>query len=190
MYFGYSWPGFNQRWCTRIKIETIGKYLKGRDVVHAIGFAVGEERRAVRQILRGEKNCVYPLLEYNFDEYDCLDYCYQLGYTWDGLYKCFDRVSCFCCPYTNKKEMLKLKRHFPEIWQMIKDKDVEVQKSRKKKGIAKWHSSGSFDKNDATIRGRDEPWNPEEWIEKLNMKKPIQIEPIDNSPTLFDAEEE
>ena len=187
VYFGFGYPGINMRWCTRFKVESIQRYLKGRNVVHAIGFAVGEERRAVRQILKNDKECVYPLLEYNYDEQDCLDYCYELGYTWDGLYKYLDRVSCFCCPYTNKKEMLKLKRHFPEIWQMIKDKDVEVQKARKQGGVAKWSTQGSFDEIDASIRGRDEEWNPAEWIEKLNIKqKPIQIEPIDNSPTLFD----
>ena len=184
---GYAWPSNASRWCTRLKIQTISNYLKERDVVHAIGFAVGEERRAIRQILKNDGDYYYPLLEYNFDEYDCWDYCYKLGYDWGGLYRYLDRVSCFCCPYKNKKEILILKRHFPQIWQQIKKKDVEIQKILERRTIAKWHSSGSFDEIDASIRGRDEAWNPAEWIEKLNIKqKPIQIEPIDNSPTLFD----
>lgn len=183
---GYSWPGGNQRWCTRLKIESIEKYLKGRDVVHAIGFAVGEEKRAQKKGVRDMQKYRFPLFEYNFDEVDCLEYCYKLGYDWNGLYKYLPRISCFCCPFLDRRSILILKRHYPDIWEMIRKKNELINQNRDGIGYAsRWKTDLTFEDLDASIRGRDEDWDPQEWIEKLNQTKPIQIDSIKSEDQMF-----
>lgn len=98
---GYGWPHANARWCTRLKIDTIKRYLRTikEPFIQCVGFAVGEERRTQTKEADGKR---FPLIEYDYDEKECLFYCEKLGYTWGGLYEYFDRVSCFCCPLGKK----------------------------------------------------------------------------------------
>lgn len=45
---------------------------------------------------------IYPLIDYEMTESQCLKYCYDLGFNFGGLYaKGLKRVSCFCCPLMN-----------------------------------------------------------------------------------------
>ena len=37
----------------------------------------------------------------------CREYCTERGFTWDGLYERFSRVSCFCCPLQGIGELRK-----------------------------------------------------------------------------------
>lgn len=158
-YKGYGWPGATCRWCTREKQNCLNRYLRelkqGFDLVHCIGFAVGEERR-----LKGEmaRSCYrFPLMEWNIDEKEALDYCLRLGYTWGGLYHYFDRVSCFCCPLQSKKEMLLKKRHFPAVWEKIRAMDAELRRPENGRSPGqKWRPGAYFSEIDATIRGKDE----------------------------------
>ena len=92
---GMSWAGPKNRWCTkRLKIQVIDQYLsslrKEYEIVQYIGIAADEPQR-VREFC-------YPLMEWGMTEKDCLEYCYERGYDWGGLYRLFDRVSCWCCP--------------------------------------------------------------------------------------------
>lgn len=135
---GYGWPGVKLRWCTRVKIDTIEWYLKkkygGRgEIVQFIGFAVGEEARAERKKLQ-QGNCRFPLIEWNFDEYEAKRYCYRLGYNFGGLYEYFDRVSCWCCPLQSMKELFIKKRHFPEMWARLEEMDARIKRVRREKG--------------------------------------------------------
>ena len=52
-------------------------------------------------------------------EKDYLDYCYVRGYDWGGLYRLFDRVSCWCCPLQGLEELRTLRREFPELWSRL-----------------------------------------------------------------------
>jgi PP-loop superfamily ATP-utilizing enzyme len=83
-----------------------------------IGFTTDELQRTERPALRKKKWKVrFPLIEYGLSESDCLSYCKSLGYTWDGLYDVFSRVSCFCCPKAGEKRIDKLKTYFPELYE-------------------------------------------------------------------------
>lgn len=176
---GKGIPSSKSRWCTFIKQQTILKYLKGRDTIRCIGFAVGEEKR----LLRGwNKDRVFtpgqfrfPLIEdYNFDEKECLQYCYKLGYTWGGLYNYIDRVSCYFCPLMNNAEALMIKRHFPETWEAIKNKCSNVTNALgiERGGCAyNWKNGVEFDVTDRKLRGKEEGWNLEEWYDRLNIPR-------------------
>lgn len=116
-YDGMSWAGPRNRWCTGIlKERVIGKYLselrKQYDIVEYIGIASDEPKRV--------KDKCYPLVDWGMTEADCLDYCYERGFRWGGLYDIFKRVSCWCCPLQSLEELRKLWEHFPELWEKLR----------------------------------------------------------------------
>lgn len=124
---GYSWADHRNRYCTQLlKIQVINKYLESLEdnynVIQYVGIAVDEKERAEKQISqKGNKR--YPLIEWGLTENDCLDYCYSLGYDWEGLYNIFNRVSCWCCPLKSLEELRNLRKHFPELWEELIDMD-------------------------------------------------------------------
>lgn len=119
---GYSWPDFRNRWCTSyLKKQVIKKYLKkykGYEIVEFHGIAVDEVKRLEKN---NEKNVRYPLAEWNITEKAALEYCYNKGFNWDELYNNFDRVSCWCCPLKNLKELRTLYLKYPTLWNKLKE---------------------------------------------------------------------
>lgn len=119
---GYSWPDFRNRWCTSyLKKQVIKKYLKkykDYEIVEFHGIAVDEVKRLEKN---NEKNVRYPLAEWNITEKEALEYCYNKGFNWDGLYNNFDRVSCWCCPLKNLKELKTLYLKYPIFWDKLKE---------------------------------------------------------------------
>jgi 3'-phosphoadenosine 5'-phosphosulfate sulfotransferase (PAPS reductase)/FAD synthetase len=122
---GNGWPSPTRRWCTRQKVTTIDKYVRkthGKFYSQYIGYAADEVKRTgCGNICAGEaKNGVdrlYPLIyEWDMDEAACLQFCYDRGLHWGGLYKYFRRVSCFCCPLQRIGELRVLRRNFPALW--------------------------------------------------------------------------
>lgn len=119
-YKGFSWSGPRNRWCTAVlKTRVIDAYLaklaKDYEIIQYIGIAADEPQRI--------RNYCYPLVEWGMTESDCLDYCKERGFDWDGLYDIFSRVSCWCCPLQSYDELRKLRRHFPELWAKLRDWD-------------------------------------------------------------------
>lgn len=124
---GLSWAGPRQRWCTaKLKVDVIRRYLKDLrtkyNVIQCIGIATDEQYRLERESNKNE-NHRHPLLEWGWTEKECLEYCYSKGYTWEGLYELFSRVSCWCCPLQPLGELRTLRKHFPELWEDLKDMD-------------------------------------------------------------------
>lgn len=118
---GNGWPSPSRRWCTRIKVETIGKHLsRYSNPVSCVGFAVDEIARTQTKSQRcGRWLKRYPLIEYDVDETEALQYCRRLGYDWGGLYELFSRVSCYCCPMQRIGELRRLRRHRPKQWKAM-----------------------------------------------------------------------
>ena len=117
---GYSWGGPRNRWCTAmLKTRIIDRYLrelaKEYTLKQYIGIAADEPQR-VREFN-------YPLIDWGMTEADCLAYCKERGFDWDGLYDIFHRVSCWCCPLQSFDELRKLRRHFPELWERLRYMD-------------------------------------------------------------------
>lgn len=119
---GYGWPDFRNRWCTsRLKIEPFINFLKRYDkVTEYHGIALDEIHRTENN--KG-RNIRYPLIELQMTEKDALNYCYSKGFNWDGLYKKFHRVSCWCCPLQSISELRQLYTYFPELWKKLKKMD-------------------------------------------------------------------
>lgn len=153
---GLSWPGPKKRWCTSLlKTSVINRHLAalgmGYDIIQYIGIAADEPKR-VR-----EKR--YPLVEWGMTEEDCLRYCKERGFDWDGLYDIFRRVSCWCCPLQRYDELRKLRKHFPELWQQLKDWDQQTWRSYLKRySVEQLETRFAFEdeclKNGIPIKGK------------------------------------
>lgn len=125
-YLGMSWAGPRNRWCTGVlKHRVVRKYLKelnkSYEVIEYIGIAADEPKRV--------KDKCYPLVEWGMTEKDCLNYCYERGFYWGGLYNIFKRVSCWCCPLQSLSELRKLRKYFPSLWKQLEEWDKKTWRS-------------------------------------------------------------
>ena len=123
-YNGFGWMGPKMRWCTnRLKDAPRERYLRElrkKYTLHQyVGLAADEEYRLERKNNQSTE-CVHPLVEWSMTEADCLRYCSERGFDWNGLYQHFRRVSCWLCPLQPLDELRALWEHFPELWEMLK----------------------------------------------------------------------
>lgn len=126
---GMSWAGPKNRWCTSVlKIRVIDRYLsrlqEDYEIVQYIGIAADEPGRV--------KEFCYPLMEWGMTEKDCLEYCYERGYDWGGLYGLFDRVSCWCCPLQGLEGLRTLRRKFPGLWAQLLEWEAKTWRNFRK----------------------------------------------------------
>lgn len=122
--YGYGWPGMGKRWCTsELKTKLINKEVNRlkaeKNALHYVGIAADEEWRC--------KNEVYPLVEWGITEAEALQYCYNRGFDWGGLYEIYHRCSCWCCPLQRIDELRKLRKHHPELWERLRDLDARAR---------------------------------------------------------------
>lgn len=66
------------------------------------------------------------LYDWGITEEQALQYCYDKGFTWDGLYEDFKRVSCWCCPLQPLSELRVLYKKYPALWEELKQMDSKV----------------------------------------------------------------
>ena len=130
---GYKWCGGTTRWGTTLKLDAIKKHNEtyGDEViVEYVGVAADERHRINRQ-RNGNRIKIYPLVEWEMTEKDCLKYCYSKGWHWNEngyeLYDLLDRVSCKYCKNKNLKELRNIYHFMPEVWQELKDLQDKVQ---------------------------------------------------------------
>lgn len=121
---GNGWPSPMRRWCTRVKVGAINKYLDAiKNPVSSVGIAADEAKRVKEN---SKYPCRYPLIEWDIDEPAAFDICKKHGFKWGGLYNIFRRVSCYCCPLQRIGELKKIREHFPELWFKMLELDSEI----------------------------------------------------------------
>ena len=118
------------RWCTnRLKTQPRERFLrelrKKYNVIEYVGIAADEQYRLKRKNNQRE-SCRHPLVEWGMTEADCLQYCYDRGFDWGGLYEKFSRVSCWCCPLQPLSELRILYHEFPDLWEQLKQWDNQT----------------------------------------------------------------
>lgn len=130
---GYKWCGGNCRWGTTLKLDAIAENNKkygDEAIVEYVGVAADERHRINRQ-RNGNRVKIYPLVEWEMSEKDCLDYCYSHGWHWNEngyeLYDLLDRLSCWCCRNKNLQELRNIYHYLPEVWQKLKDLQDKVK---------------------------------------------------------------
>lgn len=122
---GFGWPGAVVRWCTgQLKAHLLDRF--GAQMVvkpyRCIGFAADETHRLKRKNNQDPMKR-YPLIEWGVTEAQALERCYRAGYTWNGLYEHFSRVSCWCCPLQSLKGLRVLREYYPELWAELRKLD-------------------------------------------------------------------
>ena len=122
---GYGWAGPRLRWCTStLKRDVIKKYLKHIPIrTEYLGIAVDEEARVHKTKSTSKVSYRFPLYDWGITEKDALQYCYDLGFDWGGLYEKFSRVSCYLCPLQPIRALRKLYNDFPELWENMRRLD-------------------------------------------------------------------
>ena len=124
---GYGWPDYRKRWCTRLKIWTVKKFIKSirdykkEEVVEYMGIAYDEREKREKEY---EKRTVkYPLIDWEITEAEALQYCYDRGFDWGGVYEDIKRMSCYCCPIMRLEYLEIIYNKYPELWQKIREMD-------------------------------------------------------------------
>jgi 3'-phosphoadenosine 5'-phosphosulfate sulfotransferase (PAPS reductase)/FAD synthetase len=119
---GYSFPDMGNRWCTGLKKQIIKQYMRKQyaehDIIEYHGIASNEAARTHKN--KDGRQIIRPLLEWGMTEKDTLQYCYDCGFDWGGLYHKLRRVSCWCCPLKSLDELEILYREYPEKWATLK----------------------------------------------------------------------
>lgn len=138
-HYGYEWCGNKGvRWGTTDKISEIQRHYKqlyGDEVIYEyIGIAYDELSRIDK-----DNECkLYPLVDWQMTEKDCLQYCYNKGYNWNEngieLYDVLDRVSCWCCANKNLKELKNIYLYLPEYWQRLRGLQSRIDVPMKGEG--------------------------------------------------------
>lgn len=130
---GYKWCGGTTRWGTTLKLDAIRKHNKtygNEAIVEYVGVAADERHRINRQ-RKGNQVKLYPLVEWEMTEENCLKYCYSHGWNWNEngyeLYDLLDRVSCKYCKNKNLKELRNIYHFMPDVWQKLKELQDKVQ---------------------------------------------------------------
>ena len=133
---GFGWPSFRNRWCTsNLKTNLVKAYvteLRAKyEVIQYIGIAADEDYRLERGNNQDPSHR-HPLREWGWVEDKALQYCYDHGYDWEGLYEIFrnektgrSRLSCWCCPLQSYDELRKLRSHFSDLWQRLQELDAK-----------------------------------------------------------------
>lgn len=137
-----SWPQPRFRRCTGMKRDVIATHHgKNKPYISCRGIAVDETRRIVQKARKIHKGCSvrFPLVEWAVTEEDALQYCYKHGFDWDGLYKLFSRVSCYCCPLKKIGDLKAIRKNFPELWQKMLNLDSAIIKNRGFRGYKTVH---------------------------------------------------
>lgn len=128
--YGFSWATARSRWCTSsLKLDVIKKYLRDLktkyNIIQYVGIAADEKYRLDRENNK-TINSMHPLVTWGWTEKDCLLYCKNFGYTWEGLYDIYDRCSCWCCPLQGVASCRLLWKHHPNLWEKLKKWDREA----------------------------------------------------------------
>ncbi len=121
---GYGWCGGPCRWGTERKVRILNKII-GNNKSY-IGIAFDEQSRADFNT----ENKLYPLIDWQITEKECLEYCYSKGFYWQEenvkLYDILDRVSCWCCRNKNLKELKNMALYLPKYFRKLIDFELKI----------------------------------------------------------------
>ena len=129
---GRSWCGGVCRWGTQEKLKLLDKYAEqNKGSIVYIGIAADETERLEKERAEYKR---FPLAELGIIEAECLQGCYEAGFTWGGMYEYLDRLSCKFCKNKNLKELRNIRKHYPDVWEELKDYQRRTDRPYKGEG--------------------------------------------------------
>jgi hypothetical protein len=103
---------FGYKSCSmQFKMEPIAEYLKEKGIhnpLRLVGIDAGETHRA-KYGADDKLNQRYPLIEWNWGREECIEAIDRAGLKQPG------KSACFFCPSSKKKEILELRRTYPDL---------------------------------------------------------------------------
>jgi cysteine desulfurase/selenocysteine lyase len=131
----YGTPGIKRRWCCKIlKLQPIFDFAKKlkpqRGMV--LGFRKDEKRESRRQAaqvryMRKIAAWIYLPIK-DWTRMDVRRYLQENGLPDPPWYRKGLKETCMCGAYTNKRELLKIKVHYPELFDKLVQLDLERRK--------------------------------------------------------------
>lgn len=113
-----------------MKIRVTEKYLKNLgEYITYIGIAADEPKRHKNV----PENVMHPLYEWGITEVEALNYCYDKGFDFGGLYKNHKRIGCWCCPLQRMSDLRFLYHNHKDLWKKLKEMDKNAPYSFKEK---------------------------------------------------------
>ena len=147
---GYSWCGGNCRWGTTYKIMALDKYAqKNKNSIVYVGIAADETERLQKERANYKR---FPLAEWGITEAQCLQGCYEAGFDWGGMYEYLDRLSCKFCKNKNLKELRNIRKHYPDVWEELKDYQCRTDRPYKGDGQSVFDLDKRFELEDRRIK--------------------------------------
>ena len=120
----WGFPSMFNRWCTGIKRDTMGNYLKKKypdeDIVQYIGYCSDEERRTGKK-LYSTYDVEYPLVEAGITTSDALEICYDYGFDFGEVYEHHSHFNCWLCPLQRKYELHTIFKEYPLYWERLRN---------------------------------------------------------------------
>jgi len=131
----YGTPGIKRRWCCKIlKLQPIFDFLKTLKPqrASALGFRADEKRksRKVKPVVyyqRQTRSWVYLPIR-NWTKGMVRQYIKEHGLPDPPWYKIGLKETCLCGAYTNRRELMKIKANYPELFQKFLDLDSQRRK--------------------------------------------------------------
>lgn len=119
---GFGYPNTANRWCTsRLKVKPFKDFVRklNDDYIVYIGIAADEGKR-----IKDDPHFRYPLYEWGVTEEVALKYCYDKGFTFEGIYDNFKRNGCYLCPLQNVDSWRTLYHKYPDLFQKALDMEA------------------------------------------------------------------
>ena len=118
-------------WRKISKIRPLHKWIKENNIEDYklyIGITTDEKHRAKSTMeLANNGMPVYPLIEYfDMSERDCQEYLIEEEME-NPLYRHFKRTGCAKCQYKSKADWFNTWKHYPKVWEDIKDLEKRVK---------------------------------------------------------------
>ena len=132
---GYGWTKMNNRWCTKtLKTQLIDRHLRKytEEYTRYIGIAYDEPKR-----IKNTPGFKYPLYEWKITEAEALQYCYDKGFDFGGLYNHFDRLGCWLCPLQKIESLYSLYKYYPDKWQELKQIEMDMYRRTKNQDLTR-----------------------------------------------------
>ena len=132
---GYGWTKMTNRWCTdRLKTQLVDRHLRKytEEYTRYIGIAYDEPKR-----IKNTPGFKYPLYEWKITEAEALQYCYDKGFDFGGLYNHFDRLGCWLCPLQKIESLYSLYKYYPDKWQELKQIEMDMYRRIKNQDLTR-----------------------------------------------------
>ena len=110
----YGWPRIFGSWCNQnLKVKPYNRCFK-KDDIHYLGLALDEPERLARLF----ENKISPLEKIGWTEADCYKWC-QENNLLSPLYETETRDGCWFCPKQDIGSIRRLRKAYPEYWNLM-----------------------------------------------------------------------